>query len=642
MESPTFDAQHTSSKEDDLLRHIAEGTSGETGLEFFKSLAQNLAMTLQVSGAWVTEYLKQEGRIRAFALWLDGQFVPDYEYLVEGTPCKVVVEEARLVHIPENVIELFPHDPVLKSASAMSYLGAPLLDADGKVLGHIGVLDRHRMSMDPRVSSVFRIFAARAAAELRRLRSDSALREKEEKISLVFQSALDAIIELDEELKVTGINPAGEQIFGAAAGSLLGVSFLKLLTAESRGKLSYLIKQLPRTSQRYLWIRDGLNALRSDGEIFPAEGSLSQFDVRRRTFYSVILRDVNERLKAEGAIQSLSSEMEYLRDQVRSVELFDAVLGESPTILKSLDDVRQVSGTDATVLLLGETGTGKGLFASVIHAASNRKNKSFIKVNCAAIPAFLMESEFFGHEKGAFTGATERREGRFALADGGTLFLDEVGELPLDLQVKLLRVLQEGEFEPVGSSHTRKVNIRLIAATNRDLKEGVQQGKFREDLYFRLNVFPIEIPPLRRRIEDIEVLASALIKKLAARFGREIAPLSSDCLFRLRRYDWPGNVRELQNVIERGIITSKDGRLNLDRALPESSPTYAASSPTQDESSKVRTATEMVEMEKANLLRALERTNWRVAGPGGAAALLGVNPSTLSSRLKVLKMRRPR
>jgi len=631
-----------SSDEDDFLRHIAEGTAGETGLEFFKSLAQNLAMTLQVSSAWVTEYFKEEGRIRAFAFWLDGQFIPDYEYLVEGTPCEVVVEEARLVHIPENVIELFPRDPVLKSFSAMSYLGVPLIDADGKVLGHIAVLDRHYMSMQPRVSAVFRIFAARAAAELRRLRSESALREKEEKLSRVFQSALDAIIELDEELKVTRINPAGEQIFGAAAGSLLGVSFLKLLTSESRGKLTYLINQLPRISQRYLWIRDGLNALRSDGESFPAEGTLSQFEAQHRTFYSVILRDVNERLKAEGAIQSLSSEMEYLRDQVRSIELFDAVLGESPAILKVLDDVRQVAGTDSTVLLLGETGTGKGLFASVIHAASNRKNKPFIKVNCAAIPASLMESEFFGHEKGAFTGATERREGRFALADGGTLFLDEIGELPTDLQVKLLRVLQEGEFEPVGSSHTRKVNVRLIAATNRDLKEGVQQGKFREDLYFRLNVFPIEIPPLRRRIEDIEVLASALTKKLAVRLGRQIAPLSSESIFRLRRYDWPGNVRELQNVIERAIITSKDGGLNLDRALPESSPTSAASLPVRDEPAKVRSAMEMMEMEKANLLRALERTNWRVAGPEGAAALLGVNPSTLSSRLKVLKMKRPR
>jgi transcriptional regulator with GAF, ATPase, and Fis domain len=308
-----------------------------------------------------------------------------------------------------------------------------------------------------------------------------------------------------------------------------------------------------------------------------------------------------------------------------------------------LRDIEEVAGTDATVLILGETGTGKELIARAIHKNSRRREKPLIKVNCAAMPAALIESELFGHEQGAFTGATKKREGRFALADGGTIFLDEIGELPVDLQVKLLRVLQEGEFEPVGSSRTQKVDARVITATNRDLKQATREGKFREDLYYRLNVFPIELPPLRERGDDIGLLAANFAKRFAQRMGRSIESLSEACIQRLKAYSWPGNVRELQNVIERAVITARDGRLNLDRALPENLREIVAETALSAGTPKrVRTAKELEELERANLIAALEATGWRVAGETGAAQLLGMKPTTLSSRIKALGIERPR
>jgi transcriptional regulator with GAF, ATPase, and Fis domain len=293
------------------------------------------------------------------------------------------------------------------------------------------------------------------------------------------------------------------------------------------------------------------------------------------------------------------------------------------------------------VLILGETGSGKELIARAIHGASPRRERPMVKVNCAAIPASLIESEFFGHERGAFTGATGKREGRFALADGGTIFLDEVGELPLELQGKLLRVLQEGEFEPVGSSRTRKVNVRVVAATNRDLFREVQDGRFREDLYYRLSVFPLTVPPLRERGDDIALLAEEFARKFAQKTGRTLAPFTPQCLARLKAYPWPGNVRELQNVIERAVITARDGRMNLDRALPDVPEISALPAAVEEASDRIRTVQEIEALERANILRALEACGWRVSGDNGAAQRLGMNPSTLSSRIKALGIRRP-
>jgi transcriptional regulator with GAF, ATPase, and Fis domain len=363
----------------------------------------------------------------------------------------------------------------------------------------------------------------------------------------------------------------------------------------------------------------------------------------REPFYTLILRNVNARLQAQQKIRSLTVEAEYLREEIKELQSFDEIVGQSEPLARVLRDIEEVADTDANVLILGETGTGKELIARAIHRKSHRREKPLIKVNCAAMPGTLIESELFGHEQGAFTGATKKREGRFALADGGTIFLDEIGELPVELQVKLLRVLQEGEFEAVGSSRTQKIDVRVIAATNRDLKQATQEGKFREDLYYRLNVFPIEVPPLRERGDDIGLLASTFANKFAKRMGRSIELLSEDCARRLKAYSWPGNVRELQNVIERAVITARDGRLNLDRALPESSKEMIAEAALSAETPKrVRTAKELEELERANLVAALEATSWRVAGETGAAQLLGMKPTTLSSRIKALGIERPR
>jgi transcriptional regulator with GAF, ATPase, and Fis domain len=304
--------------------------------------------------------------------------------------------------------------------------------------------------------------------------------------------------------------------------------------------------------------------------------------------------------------------------------------------------VHQVAPTPATVLITGETGTGKELVARAIHQASDRAAKPFIRVNCAAIPAALCESEFFGHERGAFTGAATRRTGRFELAHGGTIFLDEVAELPLELQPKLLRVLQEGEFEPVGSSQTRKVNARVIAATNRDLSAEVQAGRFREDLYYRLHVFPISVPRLCDRGSDVELLAQNFLERNCLRMGKAPLELTADCLRRLRSYHWPGNVRELQNVIERAVIVARDGRLSLREVLPLRSFQQPVARKNSDTVGAIRTKSELREMERETLIRALEEAKWRVAGAQGAAQKLGIPSSTLSSRMKALGIQRPR
>jgi PAS domain S-box-containing protein len=629
---------------DASLRTILEGTATETGERFFAALVENLARALNTHGAWVTEYIEEQRRLKAMAFWMGGQWIHGWEMVVDGTPCERVVDERCLIHIPDNLLDIYGNDPDVRAVGAASYMGMPLLDLDGKILGHLAVLDLRPMPKEPRAEALFQIFAARAAAEMRRLRAEKQVREREEKLGRLVNSAMDAIIELNRNLNVTRVNAAAEKVFGCSSPEIVGQLFTRFLSSESRERLARLIIELDLRpeGERYSWIPGGLNAQSASGEAFPAEATVSRFDMGREAFYTLILRNVNARLQAQQKIRSLTVEAEYLREEIKELQS-DEIVGQSEPLARVLRDIQEVAGTDANVLILGETGTGKELIARAIHRKSHRCEKPLIKVNCAAMPATLIESELFGHEQGAFTGATKKREGRFALADGGTIFLDEIGELPVELQVKLLRVLQEGEFEPVGSSRTQKVDVRVIAATNRDLKQATQVGKFREDLYYRLNVFPIELPPLRERGDDISLLASTFANKFAQRMGRLIEPLSESCIGRLKAYGWPGNVRELQNVIERAVITARDGRLNLDRALPESAKEMIAEAVLSAETPKrVRTAKELEELERANLMAALEATGWRVAGETGAAQLLGMKPTTLSSRIKALGIERPR
>jgi PAS domain S-box-containing protein len=616
------------------LRSIVEGTATHTGDRFFQTLVESLARVLRTHGAWVTEYVPDSRRLRALAFWLGGEWIRDFEHLIDGTPCADVVTGRRLVHIADNVLALYPDDEPGREAGAVSYLGVPLLDIDGSVLGHLAVLDRRPMPAEPRAEALIRIFAARAAAELQRLRAEAEVRERERKLTGLVDSAMDAIVELDEGLRVTRMNPAAVKLFGDAAP---GTDFRRFLAPESGSRLGTLASDLGARHEgdRSLWIPGALAARLAGGEEFPAEATLSRFNVQRRVFYTLILRNVNERLEAERRIHSLTVETEYLREELAALGGSDDMLGASEAFRSVLQAVKQVAATDATVLVLGETGTGKELIARAIHGASARRGRPLVKVNCAAIPATLVESEFFGHERGAFTGATQRREGRFTLADGGTIFLDEVGELPPDLQAKLLRVLQEGEFEPVGSSRTRKVDVRVIAASNRDLGRAVRDGGFREDLYYRLNVVPIEVPPLRQRGDDVIVLAAAFAARVGKRTGRKAEPFSTEDLARLHAYPWPGNVRELQNVIERAVITSTDGRLDLARFL-ETGPAASRPPATDRARPAIRTVRDLEEIERESIAAALQAAGWQVAGADGAAERLGMKPSTLRSRIKAL------
>ena len=513
---------------DAALRTILEGTAAETGSEFFNALVKNLARALNTHGAWVTEYFPESRRLKALAFWMGDRWLDDWEMVVDGTPCERVIKERCFIHIPDNLLDIYGNDPDVRAVGAASYMGMPLFDLDGAILGHLAVLDMRPMPKQPRAEALFQIFAARAAAELRRLRAEAGVREREEKLGRLVNSAMDAIIELNRNLNVTRMNTAAEKVFGCSSQEIIGQLFTRFLSADSRERLANLIIELDLRpeGERYAWIPGGLSAKSASGEAFPAEATLSRFDMGREPFYTLILRNVNARLQAQQKIRSLTVEAEYLREEIKELQNFDEIVGQSDPVARVLRDVEEVAGTDATVLILGETGTGKELIARAIHKNSRRREKPLIKVNCATMPATLIESELFGHEQGAFTGATKKREGRFALAHGGTIFLDEIGEVPVELQAKLLRVLQEGEFEPVGSSRTQKVDARVIAATNRDLKQATREGKFREDLYYRLNVFPIELPPLRERGDDIGLLAANFAGKFAQRMGRSIESLS--------------------------------------------------------------------------------------------------------------------
>jgi formate hydrogenlyase transcriptional activator len=349
-----------------------------------------------------------------------------------------------------------------------------------------------------------------------------------------------------------------------------------------------------------------------------------------------------ERLKAR-----LEKENVYLQEEIRTDHNFEEITGNSPALLSVLSKVEQVAPTDSTVLIYGETGTGKELIARAIHDRSARKSRPLVKVNCSAISAGLVESELFGHVKGAFTGALERHIGRFELADGGTIFLDEIGELPMATQVKLLRVLQEREFEPVGSNKPVRVDVRVIAATNRNLQESIQAGAFRSDLYYRLNVFPIEVPPLRERRSDIPQLAMFFLARFAKKFGKNIRSIPRAMIDRLSSYSWPGNIRELQNVIERAAILSQSSVLELEPGLiPDLTPsgisniTEKSAEALQGETLDAAAPATLEELERAHILAILNQTGGVVEGPRGAAKILGLHPNTLRHRIQKLGLKR--
>jgi len=366
------------------------------------------------------------------------------------------------------------------------------------------------------------------------------------------------------------------------------------------------------------WTDDDVERLRIVGQILA--NAIHRRNTEAKLSQSLAeVRHLQRRLEAENR---------YLRESIEGNAGFEEIAGQSESIREVLQQAAQVAPTGTAVLLLGETGTGKDLLARAIHARSKRAERPLIKVNCAALPASLVESELFGHEKGAFTGAISAKPGRFELADGGTLFLDEVGEIPPEVQAKLLRVLESGEFERVGATRTRKVDVRIVAATNRDLERAMAEGRFREDLYYRLSSFPIQLPALRDRREDIPLLVWELIHRRQTELDRRIERVPDAEMQSLTRYAWPGNVRELSNVIERALILSSGPVLRLDAAFA-------------GRSQRVQSGERLDDVERAHFLRVLERCHWRITGAGNAAEILGLKPSTLRSRLKKLGIARP-
>jgi PAS domain S-box-containing protein len=620
----------------DPLRAVLQGTASETGERFFEVLVTSLSSALKTRYAWVTEYRERLRRLQTLAFCMDGRLQAPFEIDIDGTPCEKIIDHAQFVHYPDNILELFPASTKLKELGAVSYMGVPLTDLTGAVLGHLAVIDNQPMPQAPRSLALFRIFAARAAAELRRIRTEQALRGREAELRALVDSAMDGIVELDEDMRVVQMNSAARSVFGLAGKTGIGESFWSFLTSASRDKLGHLIARLDTLppDKRALWVAGGLQAIGPEHRPFTAEVTVSRFQMRGRRFLTLILRNVNDRIAAERRISRLKQETEYLREEIRSWDDSAEIVGESDALKTVLHSAARVAATDSTVLIQGETGTGKELLARYVHRHSPRTENAFIKLNCAALQPTLVESELFGHEKGAFTGATEKRQGRFELADGGTIFLDEVSEIPLELQAKLLRVLQEGQFERVGGVKTRKVDVRVIAATNRRLNAAVVGGRFRADLFYRLNVYPITVPPLRARPEDIPPLVHHFTSRIAARMGKKIETIPAATMDTLIAYDWPGNVRELRNVIERAIITSSGPALRL----PETLETVSIQPAPGPETPQFES---LAAVERHHIARVLQATGWRISGERGAAAVLGLNPSTLRYRIKKLQIRRP-
>ena len=383
------------------------------------------------------------------------------------------------------------------------------------------------------------------------------------------------------------------------------------------------------------------------GNVFPVEIAANYIEFKGTEYCCTFVTDITERIRAEenlknalNEVQKLKSRLQkenlYLQEEIKVEHNFEEIIAGSRTVRKMLKQIEQVAPTDATVLVCGETGTGKELVARAIHNLSTRRERALVKVNCAALPQNLIESELFGHEKGAFTGAFSRKTGRFELADGGTIFLDEIADMPLELQAKLLRILQEGEFERLGDPRTIHVDVRVLAATNRVLEEAIENGEFREDLYYRLNVFPINCPPLRDRKDDIPLLVRHFVGKYTPKLGKQIESIPIDVMDSLQRYDWPGNVRELENIIARAVIISSGKELEMGDWLSRKT---VAPDVTQNATMK-DVERQQKDIEREHILGVLEATGWRVSGPKGAARILGLKPTTVEARMKKLGINR--
>ena len=556
-------------------------------------------------------------------------------YPREKCPIYAALKDGKIHSVDD---EVFWHTD--GSAVPVEYTSTPIL-RDGKPDGAV---------------VVFRDISERKQINGQREAAIAELKHLTSAYQAILNSAGEGIYGLDGEGHITFGNQAATDILGWQSGDVVGKKGHVVHHHSHADGSTYPEEECPI----YAVLKDG-EIHRVDDEVFwRDDGTAVPVEYTSTPILKdgepdgavVVFRDISKRKELEAQRlaayeevarlkEQLEQERDYLRDEVSITSHFGEIIGESQALKRTLAQVEAVAPTRANVVVLGESGVGKEMIARAIHSQSDRADKPLVKVNCASIPKDLFESEFFGHVKGAFTGAHRDRVGRLQLADGGTLFLDEVGEIPLSQQGKLLRALQEHEFERVGDGETISVDVRVVAATNRDLKEEVKAGRFREDLFYRLSVFPIEVPPLRERVDDIAPLAMHFVDIICRDFGRDPLRITQQQLQTLNAHTWPGNIRELRNVIERAIIVSVGNRLRLDTVLPNSAGQPSAKS-IESRSGELEFVTdaEFRQMEKANVTAALRHANWRIWGEHGAAELLGLNPSTLKYRMKQLGVRK--
>jgi formate hydrogenlyase transcriptional activator len=613
-----------------LLRSIAEGTASSTGGDLFCKLVRHLAEAIGMRHSLVSAFRGGE-LLRTLAFWSNGRFAANVEYKLSGTPCEEVIG-GQNCFIPSGVQAKY----ALREKGIEAYFGVPLKAQNGKVLGHLCAFDEAPHAPDPRTIYLFQIFAGRAAAELERLSTNEELREKEDQLRDLFEEAPIAYVHEGIDTRFIRANRAALRILG--------------ITPEEV-PFTYGRALIPEGPDAQRQLKGALESVGRGAETSGVVLELRRKDDGRQifiqwwskpdpsgTYTRTMFVDVTDQILLQREQERLQAQNIYLREEIKSVHDFEEMVGTSPGLAGVLRNVQSVAPTDATVLILGETGTGKELIARATHSASKRANKPFIKVNCAALPAGLVESELFGHERGAFSGAIQRRIGRFELANGGTIFLDEVGEVSADIQIKLLRVLQEQEFERIGGNQTIKCDVRVIAATNRDLPSAVVSGAFRADLFYRLNVFPVKLPPLRERSEDIPLLAQFFVQKYAPKVGRKITAIEGKTIDRLLRYDWPGNIRELENMVQQALILSRAPVLSIgEDVLPATTQAVGRAPPTGAVAGRI----DLDSVQREHIVATLKQTEWVVEGERGAAAKLGMKPATLRHRMKKLGISRP-